>query len=113
MNSTRFSLWRRIVLLFGVVVVLTGISLLGYRYYTRPVTLTVAVGSIDGEAAKAMSAISGRLASSKARGRLSVTDTGTALDAGKVFAAGKADLAVVRGDVGDLSQAQAVLVVAH
>ena len=51
------------VLLAGVVVVVTGVSLLGYRYYTRPITLTVAVGSIDGEAAKAMSAIAGRLAS--------------------------------------------------
>ncbi len=113
MNSIRLSLWRRIVLLAGVVVVVTGVSLLGYRYYTRPITLTVAVGSIDGEAAKAMSAIASQLASIKAPVRLNVTDTGTALDAGKAFAAGKADLAVVRGDVGDLSQAQAVLVVAH
>jgi len=113
MNSIGLSLWRRIILLAGVVVVVTSISLLGYRYYTRPVTLTVAVGSIDGEAAKAMSAIAGRLASIKAPVRISVTDTGTALEAAKLFAAGKADLAVVRGDVGDLSQAQAVLVVAH
>jgi TRAP-type uncharacterized transport system substrate-binding protein len=113
MNLTRLSLWRRIVLLAGVVVVVTGVSLLGYRYYTRPITLTVAVGSIDGEAAKAMSAIAGRLASIKAPVRLNVSDTGTALEAAKAFAAGKADLAVVRGDVGDLSQAQAVLVVAH
>src|SRR4029077_13158070 len=29
------------------------------------------------------------------------------------FSAGKVDLAVVRGDVGDLSQAQAVVVVSH
>ena len=113
MNSIRLSLWRRIVVLAGVVVVVTGVSLLGYRYYTRPVTLTVAVGSIDGEAAKAMSAIAGRLASTKAPVRLSVTDTGTAFEAAQTFAAGTVDLAVVRADVGDLSQAQAVLVVAH
>ena len=113
MNSIRLSLWRRIVVLAGVVVVVTGIGLLGYRYYARPVTLTVAVGSIDGEAAKAMSAIASRLASIKAPVRLNVTDTGTAFEAAKVFAAGTVDLAVVRADVGDLSQAQAVLVVAH
>ena len=113
MNSIRLSLWRRIVVLAGVVVVVTGVSLLGYRYYTRPVTLTVAVGSMDGEAAKAMSAIAGRLASTKAPVRLSVTDTGTAFEAAQTFAAGTVDLAVVRADVGDLSQAQAVLVVAH
>ena len=99
LHSIRLSLWRRIVLLAGIVVVVTGVSLLGYRYYTRPTTLTVAVGSIDGEAAKAMSAIAGRLASIKAPVRLNVTDTGTALEAAKAFAAGKADLAVVRGDV--------------
>src|ERR1700694_4527573 len=113
MNSIRLSLWRRIVLLAGVVVVVTGGSLLGYRYYTRPVTLTIAVGSIDGEAAKAMSAIASRLVSINAPVRLSVVDTGTALEAAKLFAGGKVDLAVVRGDVGDLSQAQAVVVVAH
>ena len=113
MNSLRLSLWRRIVLLAGVVVVVTGVGLLGYRYYARPVTLTVAVGSIDGEAAKAMSAIAGRLASIKAPVRLDVIDSGTALEAANAYAGGKADLAVVRGDVGDLSQAQAVVVVAH
>src|SRR4030081_4156218 len=113
MNSIRLSLWRRIVLLAGVVVVVTGGSLLGYRYYTRPATLTVAVGSIDGEAAKAMSAIASRLVSINAPVRLKVIDSGTALEAAKAFSAGNVDLAVVRGDVGDLSQAQAVVVVSH
>ena len=113
MNSMRLSLWRRIVLLAGVVVVVTGGGLLGYRYYTRPVTLTIGVGSIDGEAAKAMSAVASHLVSTNAPVRLKVVDTGTALEAAKLFAAGKVDLAVVRGDVGDLSQAQAVVVVAH
>jgi TRAP transporter TAXI family solute receptor len=113
MNSIRLSLWRRVVLLAGVVVVVVGAGLLGYRYYTRPVTLTIAVGSIDGEAAKAMSAIASHLLSTKAPVRLDVVDTGTALEAAKAFAAGKVDLAVVRGDVGDLSKAQAVVVVAH
>src|SRR5216683_5499718 len=90
-----------------------GVPKRGYRYYTRPVTLTVAVGSIDGEAAKAMSAIASRLVTINAPVRLTVVDTGTALAAAKTFSAGKADLAVVRGDVGDLSQAQAVVVVSH
>src|SRR5439155_26859113 len=75
--------------------------------------LTVAVGSIDGEAAKAMSAIANELVSTNAPVRLKVIDSGTALEAANAFSAGKADLAVVRGDVGDLSQAQAVVVVSH
>jgi TRAP-type uncharacterized transport system substrate-binding protein len=113
MVSPNLPLWLRFVLLVGVVGLVTGASLLAYRYYSRPVTLSVAVGSIDGEAAKAMSAIASRLASTNAPVRLKVIDSGTVVEAAKAFAAGNADLAVVRGDVGDLSQAQAVVVVSH
>ena len=113
MVSPNLPLWLRLVLLVGAIGLASGASLLAYRYYTRPVTLSVAVGSIDGEAAKAMSAIASRLASDSAPVRLKVVDSGTALEAAKAFSAGKADLAVVRGDVGDLSQAKAVVVVSH
>jgi TRAP-type uncharacterized transport system substrate-binding protein len=113
MPSIRLPLWLRLVLIAGVAVLAAGAGLFGYRYYTHPVTLTVAAGSIDGEAAKAMSAIASRLVTINAPVRLTVIDTGTALAASKMFSSGKADLAVVRGDVGDLSQAQAVVVVSH
>ena len=101
------------LLIAGVAILAAGAGLFGYRYYTCPVTLTVAVGSIDGEAAKAMSAIASELVSTNAPVRLKVIDSGTALEAANAFSAGKVDLAVVRGDVGDLSQAQAVVVVSH
>lgn len=113
MTSIKFPLWLRLVLIAGVTVLAAGAGLFGYRFYTRPVTLTVAVGSIDGEAAKAMSTIASRLVTINAPVRLTVIDTGTALAAAKMFSSGKADLAVVRGDVGDLSQAQAVVVVSY
>ena len=113
MTSIRLPLWLRLVLIAGVALLAAGAGLFGYRYYTRPVTLTVAVGSIDGEAAKAMSAIAGEFVSTNAPVRLKVIDSGTALEAANAFSAGKVDLAVVRGDVGDLSQAQAVVVVSH
>src|ERR1700736_2937746 len=113
MMSTKLPLWLRFFLLIGVAVFAAGAGLLAYRYYTRPTTLSVAVGSIDGEAAQAMSAIAGELVSTNAPVRLKVIDSGTALEAAKTFSAGKVDLAVVRGDVGDLSQAQAVVVVSH
>jgi TRAP-type uncharacterized transport system substrate-binding protein len=109
-SSLKLPLWLRFVLLVGVV---SGAGLLAYRYWTRPVTLSVAVGSIDGEAAKAMSAIASRLASNNASVRLNVVDSGTALGAAKAFSDGKVDLAVVRRDVGDLSKAQAVVVMSH
>jgi hypothetical protein len=51
MALQNFPLWLRFVLLVGALGLVSGASLLAYRYYTRPVTLTVAVGSIDGEAA--------------------------------------------------------------
>jgi len=113
MDALNLPLWLRFILLAGAIGLASGAGLLAYRYYTRPTTLSVAVGSIDGEAAKAMSAIASRLVSTNAPVRLRVIDSGTALEAAKAFSAGKADLAVVRGDVGDLSPAQAVVVVSH
>jgi len=113
MISIKMPLWLRVVSLIGVVIVVTGAGLLAYRWYARPVTLTLAVGSIDGEAAKAMSAVASQLASDGASVRFKVIDTGTALEAAKAFAAGNVDLAVVRGDVGDLSRAQAIVVLSH
>ncbi len=113
MVSLRLPLWLRFVLLVGVLALASGACLLGYRYFTRPVTLSVAVGSIDGEAAQAMSGLASRLVSTNAPVRLRVIDSGTALEAAKAFSTGKADLGVVRGDVGDLSQAQAVVIVSR
>jgi hypothetical protein len=52
MMSTKLPRWLRFFLLVGIAVFAAGAGLLAYRYYTRPATLTVAVGSIDGEAAK-------------------------------------------------------------
>lgn len=67
-------------------------AFLAYRYYTRPVTLTPAVGLADGEAAKAMSAIASELVSTNAP-VLTVIDSGTALGAADAFSSGKVDLA--------------------
>jgi hypothetical protein len=52
MMSTKLPLWLRFFLLVGIAIFAAGAGLLAYRYYTRPATLTVAVGSIAGEAAK-------------------------------------------------------------
>jgi TRAP-type uncharacterized transport system substrate-binding protein len=113
MASIKFPLWLRALLIVVAFILAGAAGLFGYRYYTHPETLTVAVGSIDGEAAKAMSAIASQLVSTNAPVRFKVVDTGTALDAAKAFAAGKVNLAVVRGDVGDLSQGGSVVIVAR
>src|ERR1700730_17580856 len=113
MMSMKLPLWLRATLVVGVIILAAGVGLFAYRYYTRPVTLTMAVGSIDGEAAKAMSAIASELVSTDASVRLKVIDSGPCFEGVSAFPAGKVDLAVVRGDVGDLPQAQAVVVVSH
>jgi TRAP-type uncharacterized transport system substrate-binding protein len=112
MDSIRLPTWGRFALVIGIVLLVAGAGLVGYRWYTRPTTLSIAVGSLDGEAGKVMSAIASRLASMSAPVRLHVVETGSALGAAEAFSSNKVDLAVVRGDVGDLSQAQAVAVVA-
>ena len=78
-----------------------------------PTTLTVAVGSLDGEATKLMSALASRLTAANAPVRLKLVETTSALEAADMFSSNKTDLAVVRGDVGDLSQAQAIIVLAR
>src|SRR2546429_9421152 len=113
MKSIKLPIWLRFLLLIGIAIFAAGAGLFAYRYYTHPVTLTVAVGSIDGEAAKAVSAIASELVSTNKPVRLKVIDSGTALEAANAFSAGKVDLAVVRGGVGDLSQAPAGVVVSQ
>jgi TRAP-type uncharacterized transport system substrate-binding protein len=113
MISVKLPFWLRVVVVIAAVCIFAGASFLTYRFFSSPTTLTVAVGSLDGEAARAMSAIASRLAETNAPVRLKVIDTGTVMDAAKAFSAGTVDLAVVRGDVGDLSKAAAVAIVAH
>ena len=105
--------WLRMVLVAGVLVLVAGAALFGYRWYSRPTTLTIAVGSLDGEAPRLVSALASGLAAANAPVRLKLVETKSALEAADLFSSGKTDLAVVRGDVGDLSQAQAIVILAH
>ncbi len=103
MISAKLPLSLQSVLQVSLDIFALGVSLFAFHYYTPSVTLTIAVGSIESEAAHAISAIASRLPTTEASVRLKVVDPGTALEVSKMFAGGKADLAVVRGDVGDLS----------
>jgi TRAP-type uncharacterized transport system substrate-binding protein len=109
----KLSAWLRIILVATAFILIAGAGFLSYRWYVRPTTLTIAVGSLDGEATRLISALASRLAAMNARVRLTVEDTPGTLESAEMFSLGKTDLAVVRGDVGDLSQAQAVIVLAH
>jgi TRAP transporter TAXI family solute receptor len=103
----------RIALVAGIVLIAAGVGLFTYRYVTEPVTLKVAAGSIDGEAAALMSVIASRLASTNSHIRLKVVDTETALGASKAISSGQVDLAIVRADVGDLSATRTVALVTY
>jgi len=109
----RLPRWLRIALVASLAVLACGLGLLGYRYATHPAVLTVAVGSIDGDAVRLMSAVEARMAETNAPVRLRVVDKGTALGAIDAFAAGETDLAVARADVGDLSSARTVVLITH
>ena len=110
---TALPLRVRAVLLAGVFCLVAGAGLISYRLYVQPMTLTIAVGSFDGEAKQIASVIAGRLATINSPVRLRIENSGNVLDAAKAFAAGGTDLAVVRADVGDLSQARTVALTAH
>jgi hypothetical protein len=116
MTSLAINLWPRWlrVVLVGIMtaVVIAG-GWLTYRYFAKPIYLTVAAGSVDGEALALISAISARLAASNAHVRLRVVDTGTSAKASEMLATHKADLAIVRGDTGGLSDARSVLLLTH
>jgi TRAP-type uncharacterized transport system substrate-binding protein len=112
-DGSRLPAWLRVVLVAVFIALVSGAGLFAYRWYERPVTLSIAVGSLDGDAPKIVSALASRLAETNAPVRLKVVETGGPLDSAAALASGKTDLAVIRGDVGDLSQAQAIVVLAE
>lgn len=105
--------WMRITLVAAVLVVSAGAGLFLYRYATTPTTLTLAAGSLDGDAVRLVSALAGQLASANAPVRLKIVDKGTMAEAAKSFAAGETDLAIVRSDIGDPSTARTIVLITH
>jgi len=107
------SLRTRAVLLAGILCICVVAGLASTWLYLRPARLTVALGAFDGEAKRIVPIIASRLAATNSSVKLKIENAGSALDAAKAFAAGTTDLAVVRADVGDLSQARTVAVMAQ
>jgi TRAP-type uncharacterized transport system substrate-binding protein len=96
------------MLLAGAICLVAGVALFSWHYYTRPATLTVAVGSLDGDARQAAAIMAGQIATTSSTVKLKLENVGNVLDAAKTLAAGNADLAVIRADVGNFSQARSV-----
>ncbi|MDB5876005.1 MAG: hypothetical protein JWQ07_5447, partial [Ramlibacter sp.] len=106
--SIALPFWGRAILLAGIAGIVLGAGLMAYRAYDRPTTLSLAVGSFDGESTKIASIVAARLEAIKSPVRLKIVPTDSVLDSAKAFAAGKTELAIVRADAGDLSQARSV-----
>lgn len=92
----------------GAVLLVGSAGLFAYRWYARPASLTLAAGSVDGEAGKVAALLEGKFARSNARVRLKLVPTPGLVEAAKAFSTGSVDPAVVRGDVGELGDARAV-----
>jgi TRAP-type uncharacterized transport system substrate-binding protein len=81
--------WQRVALVAGLLALTAAMSVFTYGYVTRPLTLTVAVGSSEGEVVRRMSAIASGLATTGSHIRLKVIDTGTPIEAAKRWRRGK------------------------
>jgi TRAP-type uncharacterized transport system substrate-binding protein len=112
-DASKLPMWLRIVVVVALLVLTASASLFAYRWYVRPVTLSIAVGSLDGEAPRIVSALASRLTVNNAPVRLKVVETSGPIESAAAFSSGKTDLAVVRGDAGDLSRGQAIVVLAE
>ncbi len=105
--------WVKILFVGVGTALAIGAGVFAYRYFTYPVTLTVAAGSVDGYAVQVMSSIAGRLTATGSPVRLKVVSVDSAFDAAKAFATGKVDLAIIRADIGDLSEARTIVLAGH
>jgi TRAP transporter TAXI family solute receptor len=93
-----------LALLLAIVGALTG----GYYFAMRPVTLKIAVGPANSDDVKVVQALTQAFAQNKSYVRLRPVQTDGATASAEALAAGKVDLAIVRGDVDVPKNAQAV-----
>lgn len=103
--------WARYALVAIAAALAAGAGVLAYREFTKPRTLTIAAGSLDGDIPRLLSAIAARLSAENAAIRLRVIDKGTVANSVRAFASGEADLVVTRSDIGDLTAGQTMAVI--
>ncbi len=93
-----------LALLLAIVGAVTG----GYYFAMRPVTLKIAVGPANSDDVRVVQALTQAFAQNKSYVRLRPVQTDGATASAEALAAGKVDLAIVRGDVDVPKNAQAV-----
>jgi len=96
-----------LVVLAGILA-LIGVMAAGYYFAVRPVTLRIAVGPANSDDLKVVQALSQAFATAHSQIRLRPIQTDGATASAQTIADGKADLAIVRGDLSVPKNAQAV-----
>jgi TRAP transporter TAXI family solute receptor len=103
------SAWRRVIfiVLAGILAVI-GVSAAGYYYAMRPIILRIAVGTANGDDLKVVQALTQAFAQGHSQIRLRPIQTEGATKSAQTIADGKAELAIVRGDLNVPKDVQAV-----
>lgn len=109
----RIPRWLRVSIVLAFFALSGVVGYFVYDYTTRPKTLSIAVGSVDGDAVRLLTTLATRMAATNSPVRLRVVDAGTPVKAAEQFAKGQVDLAIARADVGDLGAARTVVTVAN
>jgi TRAP transporter TAXI family solute receptor len=108
-GSPRFSARRGFALLvLAAILAIIGFVAAGYYFAVRPVTLRIAVGPANSDDLKVVQALSQAFLTSHSQIRLRPIQTDGATTSAQMIADGKADLAIVRGDLNVPKNAQAV-----
>jgi TRAP transporter TAXI family solute receptor len=96
-----------LVILAGILAII-GVMAAGYYFAVRPVTLRIAVGPANSDDLKVVQALSQAFLTAHSQIRLRPIQTDGATTSAQMIADGRADLAIVRGDLSVPKNAQAV-----
>ncbi|MET7242552.1 TAXI family TRAP transporter solute-binding subunit [Methylobacterium sp. EM32] len=101
---------RHVPLVLAALLALVATALLAYQWLGQPTTLRVAVGPAGSEDARLVAAVAQSLARTHEEVRLRPVATGGVAESASLAERGKADLAVVRSDVGIPANTQTVAI---
>ena len=111
--KTKFPRWLRITFVVAGLTAAVVAGIIIYDLANRPRLLRVAVGTLDGDAARLMKALDASLAKSRSPVRLKVVEADGPIEAAAAFNKGDADLAIVRADHADLAKARTVVTMSY
>ncbi|UPK35691.1 TAXI family TRAP transporter solute-binding subunit [Bradyrhizobium sp. 186] len=106
--SPRYAAQKTALVTLALVLAIVGALVGGYYFAMRPVMLKIAVGPANSDDVKVVQALTQAFAQNKSYVRLRPIQTDGATASAGLLAEGKADLAIVRGDLDVPKNAQAV-----